>query len=394
MSFYLRTQKRHLIICSEAETERQVPNHACDFTEWLCVCARYIFLLGRAIRMLTLWQLLLTGVNTLSTSLYTVSTSLLSVWWKPKWQDGDCRPPGLGLVFISTEFSVRLWQYTWINSEHPSHFIFCADTQMPMNWCSTFKLKHQWVKWLHCCYFCSGNVEYMVLSLCITAKWERFVSLHRHCKGHKLSFVIHNRVTKSKRKFGCLFTVFYLKSWLFCSLKLDFLSPRLPFLFNKRLLAWNFCRVFNDKCPWKKKINWREMKFPSGWKLRRRCGGLPSKSHKLCSSYKKQHVPKVLWTYARGPFSSLIIARAIKVLNSHAKCHQAPPVPFQKWYRHPCMWTTVCFAKVNRLVKYSSFFSFPPALWGGRNDLINNADLMYEIKYNLYSANVIQRSLL
>lgn len=234
----------------------------------------------------------------------------------------------------------------------------------------------------------------MVLSLCITAKWERFVSLHRHCKGHKLSFVIHNRVTKSKRKFGCLFTVFYLKSWLFCSLKLDFLSPRLPLLFNKRLLAWNFCRVFNDKCPWKKKINWREMKFPSGWKLRRRCGGLPSKSHKLCSSYKKQHVPKVLWTYARGPFSSLIIARAIKVLNSHAKCHQAPPVPFQKWYRHPCMWTTVCFAKVNRLVKYSSFFSFPPALWGGRNDLINNADLMYEIKYNLYSANVIQRSLL
>lgn len=234
----------------------------------------------------------------------------------------------------------------------------------------------------------------MVLSLCITAKWERFVSLHRHCKGHKLSFVIHNRVTKSKRKFGCLFTVFYLKSWLFCSLKLDFLSPHLPFLFNKRLLAWNFCRVFNDKCPWKKKINWREMKFPSGWKLRRRCGGLPSKSHKLCSSYKKQHVPKVLWTYARGPFSSLIIARAIKVLNSHAKCHQAPPVPFQKWYRHPCMWTTVCFAKVNRLVKYSSFFSFPPALWGGRNDLINNADLMYEIKYNLYSANVIQRSLL
>lgn len=33
MSFYLRTQKHHLIICSEAETERQVPNHACDFTE-------------------------------------------------------------------------------------------------------------------------------------------------------------------------------------------------------------------------------------------------------------------------------------------------------------------------------------------------------------------------
>lgn len=111
MSFYLRTQKRHLIICSEAETERQVPNHACDFTEWLCVCARYIFLLGRAIRMLTLWQLLLTGVNTLSTSLYTVSTSLLSVWCKPKWQDGDCRPPGLGLVSYRQSF-----QYAFDNT--------------------------------------------------------------------------------------------------------------------------------------------------------------------------------------------------------------------------------------------------------------------------------------
>lgn len=100
--------------------------------------------------------------------------------------------------------------------------------------------------------------------------------------------------------------------------------------------------------------NWREMKFPPGPKLRERCGGLPSECQELCSKYKRQHVPKPFWTEATGPFSTLFIARAIKVVNSHAKCHPTPPVPFQKWYLQSCFPVTVRSAKVNRRVKKSS----------------------------------------
>lgn len=135
--------------------------------------------------------------------------------------------------------------------------------------------------------------------------------------------------------------------------------------------------------------NWREMKFPPGWKLRKRGSGPPSKSHKLCSRYKRQHGPQSVLDICSWSFLVLslhfFIARAIKVLNSHAKCHQTPPVPFQKWYLHLCSWATVCSAKVNRRGKRSRFsFSLLPLL-DGRNDLINNADLMYKIKYNRFS---------
>lgn len=130
--FYPHAQKRHLIICSKAE-ERQVPNHSCHFAEWLRVCVRRIFLLGRGGRMGILSQLSLAGVNTLSTSLYTVSTSLLSVWWKQKWQDDDCHPRAL-VWFMDRRFFYRGFHHcTWINSQHPSCFIFCADTWIPLN---------------------------------------------------------------------------------------------------------------------------------------------------------------------------------------------------------------------------------------------------------------------
>ncbi len=134
-----------------------------------------------------------------------------------------------------------------------------------------------------------------MLPLCITADSEGFVALHQHGNGHlrsyKLTFVMHNGVTKSKRKIWVLVYSILLK-WPPILLAWNglFLLLSLPFLFYKSILAWNFCRMFNDKCPWKR--NWREMKFPSGWKLKKRCSGLPSKSHKLCSRYKRQHVPK------------------------------------------------------------------------------------------------------
>lgn len=132
--FYPHTQKRHLIICSSAE-ERQVPNHSCHFAEWLGVfvylCA---FLLGRGVRMVTLSQLLLTGVNTLSTSLYTVSTSLLSVWWQQKWQDDDCHPQSFSLVFILRQNSLWASQAHLISSWAPVllHFL-CRHTRIAMN---------------------------------------------------------------------------------------------------------------------------------------------------------------------------------------------------------------------------------------------------------------------
>lgn len=64
---------------------------------------------------------------------------------------------------------------------------------------------------LHWCYFCSVNVECMALSLYITTKCGRLVSLHEHRTGHELAFVMRDSVSKSKRKFGCLFTTFCLK---------------------------------------------------------------------------------------------------------------------------------------------------------------------------------------
>lgn len=82
MPFYQYTQKRQLIIFSKAE-ERQVNDHvtALNDSVGLFTC---MFLLGRGLRMATLSQLLLTGLNTLSTSLLGVSTSLNSVRWKQK----------------------------------------------------------------------------------------------------------------------------------------------------------------------------------------------------------------------------------------------------------------------------------------------------------------------
>lgn len=105
MPFYQHKQKRQLIIFSKAE-ERQVNDHvtALNDSVGLFTC---MFLLGRGLRMATLSQLLLTGLNTLSTYLLGVSTSLNSVRWKQKWQDGECHPLNFSLVFTLRQ--ILLW---------------------------------------------------------------------------------------------------------------------------------------------------------------------------------------------------------------------------------------------------------------------------------------------
>lgn len=133
-------------------------------------------------------------------------------------------------------------------------------------------------------------------SLCITAYSEGFVAQHQHgngyLKSYELTFVLHSSVAKSKRK---IWVLVYSILWKWP----PSLSPEMGF-FSCSLCLSCFTRVFQPEtfveCSMTnvlgKKKNWREMKFPSGWKLRKGCNGLPSKSHKLCSRYKRQHVPK------------------------------------------------------------------------------------------------------
>lgn len=145
-----------------------------------------------------------------------------------------------------------------------------------------------------------------------------FVALHHHGKGHfksnKLIFVMHNSVTKSKRKMTVLVHSILLKwpriHW-----------PEVEFFF---LCLSCFTRVF---CP----ETFVECSMTNVLVL-----AFHPKATSSVLDTKDNMFPKVFWTYAPGPFSSLFIARAIKVLNSHAKCHQTPPVPFQKWYLHSC----------------------------------------------------------
>lgn len=134
--------------------------------------------------MLTLSQLLLTGVNILSTSLYAVSTSLKSVRWKQKWQGGDCHLLSFSMVFLRRDrFLLRPSQERLRWTAVLLHY--CADTHGHL-WIRVLLLNRtdRWVKRFQ---LLMRNILY-VLPLCITADSEGFVALREHGNGHLKSY--------------------------------------------------------------------------------------------------------------------------------------------------------------------------------------------------------------